>query len=144
MAKRSRWEGALVCAALLASAGTGCILRDLAKVRELEAVSEKYAYISGTARYESADASETSSPDEARWLVVYALTVPCDDDWTALKGLVDQQGSAEDPAGWARECEERVVRLRDELRLADHVVLQHSGFWYVRVAPGCYAVGAFV
>jgi hypothetical protein len=68
-------------------------------------------------------------------MVVYVVTVPCDDDWRAVKDLVDHRDRAGDPSKSTGEYREVANRLREKLKLADHVVLQRPGFWYVRVAP---------
>jgi hypothetical protein len=131
-------------AALFASAAAalgGCVVGELGKVRKTEAISRQYAYIAGSVRYDLPDPAER--PDEDRWIVVYVVSVPCSDEWRALANRVAESVSAEDRRSRESEYAELAARLGGELRLADHVVLQRSGFWYVRIAPGCYGVGAF-
>ena len=142
--RRGRLRGSLVCVALLAAAGvTGCILRDLAKVRETEAMDAHYAYIAGTVRYEASGAADAAHPNDAEWMVVYVFTLPCDDDWKTLKDLVERGTLPKDQSKWTGEFREVAERIRPKLQLAEHMVRQRSGFWYLRVAPGCYGVGAF-
>lgn len=141
--RKRRWQRARLWIALvLASSATGCIVMELAKVRETEAIAAQYAFIAGTVHYAS-NAADAARPEDAQWMVVYVLTVPCDDDWRALKELVRQRALPKDHWKWPREYEGLAARLRSKVRLADHMVLQRSGFWYVEVAPGCYGVGAF-
>jgi len=127
----------LITAVLLASmaaVATGCILIEMSKVRESEKKRAQYAYISGTV--------EANVPD-AEWMVVYIATVPCDEDWRAIRELVDRGELPSDRSQWTGELGELAQRIRDKTVLAEHVVLQRPGFWYVYVAPGCYGVGAF-
>jgi pimeloyl-ACP methyl ester carboxylesterase len=134
-------------AALLASTAagvTGCALRDLAKVRGVDAIQAQYAYIAGTVRYQASDAGEAAAPGDAEWMVVYVVTAPCDEDWRELKDLVDRRALPEDRSKWTGEHRALAERLRDKVQMAEHVVRRGAGFWYVRVAPGCYGVGAFV
>jgi pimeloyl-ACP methyl ester carboxylesterase len=117
---------------------------DLAKVRETEAIEAEYAYLAGTVRSAASHAPDASHPDAADWIVVYVLTVPCDADWKTLKDRVERGGLRGNGASAGDGYEDVAERLRGRVQLADHVVLQRSGFWYVRVAPGCCGVGAFV
>jgi len=144
--RRRRLRSALLRSVLFAAAAgiPGCILIDLAKVRETEAIGAEYAYLAGTVRLAASDAPDASRSDEAaEWIVVYALTVPCDADWKALKDRVERSGRRGNGASTNGGYQEVAERLRGKVQLADHVVLQRPGFWYVRVAPGCYGVGAF-
>jgi pimeloyl-ACP methyl ester carboxylesterase len=140
----------LACAVVATS---GCVVFDLAKVRETEAIERHYAYIAGTVAVHAPDGPTGARPqsgedgersEKADWVVVYVATMPCDDDWREMKEAVERGASGNGEAESRSLDPQLVERLRDKLKLADHVVLQGSGFWYVRVAPGCYGVGAFV
>ena len=79
--------------------------------------------------------------DSQAWLVVLVAEARCDEDWSALRDAMNRRGpptQAGDPALYAA-----FERARSGLRLVSHTVLQRPGRWYARLAPGCYAVGAF-
>jgi pimeloyl-ACP methyl ester carboxylesterase len=119
--------------ALLATLlSTGCIALELAETRASQKALAQYGYIGG--KVSAADASDG-------WLVVLIAALPCDDDWSLLRDAVkrgDDPARSEDP-----KLHAAFVHARDNLDLVDHVLLQHPGSWYTRLAPGCYAVGAF-
>lgn len=119
--------------ALLATLlATGCIALELAKTRESQQSLAEYGYVGG--RVAAADASDG-------WLVVLIASTPCDEDWSALRDAV---GRGEDPTQSADpKLRAAFARARERLSLVDHVLLQRPGSWYTRLAPGCYAVGAF-
>jgi pimeloyl-ACP methyl ester carboxylesterase len=123
---------AALCA-LLAGA-SGCALRDLAKVRETEEKKAQYATISGTVR---------SNHPDTEWIMVYVSTIPCDADWKAARKVIARGDFAGDPASWSEKTRAFAQRIGQKAQIADHVVLQRPGFWYVQLAPGCYGVGAF-
>jgi len=123
---------AALCA-LLAGA-SGCTLRELAKVRQTEEKEVQYATISGTVR---------SNHPDTEWIVVYIFTVPCDADWETMREVVANGGIAGDIAAWSEEARAFARKIGQKAQIADHVVLQRPGFWYVQLAPGCYGVGAF-
>ena len=122
---------------------TGCILMELAKVREAETIRAQHAYIAGTVDYQDPGASDASDPQDATWMVVYVVTLPCDDDWKMLRDLVERRALPMDPSKWTVQHRELAERIREKVQLAEHVVLRRPGFWYAHVAPGCYGVGAF-
>jgi pimeloyl-ACP methyl ester carboxylesterase len=111
---------------------SGCVLLDLAKTRESQQAMAQYGYVGG--KVAAADGGD-------EWLVVLIARLPCDDDWSLVRKAVRR---GEDPA---RSADPRLhaafAHARDDLDLVDHVLLQHPGSWYTRLAPGCYAVGAF-
>jgi pimeloyl-ACP methyl ester carboxylesterase len=76
-------------------------------------------------------------------MVVYAATVPCDDDWRALLAIAARSDAGEGIDLEGGDVEDLVARLEAKSVLADHIVLQRPGFWYVQLAPGCYGIGAF-
>jgi pimeloyl-ACP methyl ester carboxylesterase len=116
------------------TAATGCALLELSKVRHTEKKSARYAYVEGTVA--------TQRPSE-HWMVVYVVTVPCDEDWRELRERVERGQLASPPETWSDAAREQLRRSQDKVVLADHVVLQRPGRWYTRVAPGCYGVGAW-
>lgn len=127
----------LGCAALVAislSALSGCIILDLAKVRETERQAAQFSRVAGTV---------TSDLPEATWIVVYVSRVPCDDDWRALSERVHRGEVGPEPASWSPELRELAQRVTAKASIAEHIVLQRPGFWYAELAPGCYGVGAF-
>jgi pimeloyl-ACP methyl ester carboxylesterase len=124
---------ASVLCALLVGA-SGCVLRELAKVRETEEKAVQYATISGTVR---------SNHPDTEWIVVYVFTVPCDADWEAMREEITAGTVVGEPATWSEENRAFARRIGEKAQIADHVVLQRPGFWYVQLAPGCYGVGAF-
>jgi len=76
-------------------------------------------------------------------MVVLLMRIPCDDDWHAILAARDRGDLDVPPAQWTEDVRALHERLRDKLEIASHVLLQRSGRWYDRVAPGCYAVSAF-
>lgn len=123
---------AILCALLIGA--FGCTLRELAKVRETEQRAVQYATLSGTVR---------SSYPNTEWIVVYVFTMPCDADWEVVREAIASGDVAGDPATWSEESRAFARKVGANARVADHVVLQRPGFWYVTLAPGCYGVGAF-
>jgi pimeloyl-ACP methyl ester carboxylesterase len=119
--------------AVLTSA-TGCIIADLWKVRETEKKAAEYAYLEGSV------ATQTPS---AHWMVVFIARLPCDEDWQALREAVASGAPASPPETWSPELHELADRIEPKVTLTEHVVLQRPGRWYVRLLPGCYAVGAW-
>ena len=80
-------------------------------------------------------------PSSQGWLVVLIAQARCDEDWSALRDAMNRgeaPSKETDPELYAA-----FVRARSELKLVSHTVLQRPGRWYARLAPGCYAVGAF-
>jgi pimeloyl-ACP methyl ester carboxylesterase len=120
--------------ALAMTSVLGCSALDLWKVRATEEKSAAYAYVSGTVA-----AQEPS----ANWMVIFISRLPCDEDWRALREAMDRGVVAAPGQPWPREFEELEDRLLPKVTLVQHVVLQRPGFWYARLAPGCYGVGAF-
>jgi pimeloyl-ACP methyl ester carboxylesterase len=112
----------------------GCMLLELAKVREAEMLAARYASLSGTV---GADFPE------AQWVVVFMLAVPCDADWDALVEAVGPEGLDRDRTTWSAQTTALVDRVAARRVLAEYVVLRHPGYWYANLAPGCYGVGAF-
>jgi pimeloyl-ACP methyl ester carboxylesterase len=133
--RRSVGRRALAAAlcALLAGA-SGCTLIELRKVREVEERGVQYATISGTVR---------SNHPDTEWIVVYISTIPCDADWKEAREIIARGDLAADPASWSEETRAFAQKIGQKAQIADHVVLQRPGFWYVQLAPGCYGVGAF-
>jgi len=123
---------ALVAAALLASTASGCVLRDLWRVRESEQALAGRGWLGGTV--EPLDGSES-------WLVVLVAQLPCDEDWRVIRAA-GARGDAPG-AGVAPALRAALERARGKMGIAQHVVLERPGAWYARLAPGCYAVGAF-
>lgn len=121
-------------AVLVAVLASGCVLRELWQTRRSEQILSQYAYVEGTVASES-----VGEP----WMVVLLMRVPCDDDWRAFLAARDRGDLHAPPAEWSEDVRALQERLRDKLEIASHVVLQRPGRWYDRVAPGCYAVGAF-
>jgi len=117
--------------ALLATAASGCILGKLLETRRFEEVQARFGYVEGTVG--------GGLPGD-HWMVVYVVTVPCDDDWRALLAARDRAASV--PAA-APALDALIARLGDKVRIAAHFVLQKPGIWYTRLAPGCYGVGAY-
>ena len=116
------------------AATSGCILLDLSKVSASEKEAARFGYVAGTV--------ESDSPGTP-WMVVYAAMVPCDEDWRELLAIASRQEPGRAIDTQSEELEELVDRLEAKSALADHIVLQRPGFWYIQLAPGCYGIGAF-
>jgi len=74
-------------------------------------------------------------------MVVLIASVPCDEDWSALRDAVargEHPSQSTDP-----ELRSAFERARGKLQLVSHTLLQRPGRWYTGLTPGCYAVGAF-
>jgi pimeloyl-ACP methyl ester carboxylesterase len=123
----------LVLLAILVSS-PGCLLFDLAKVRETEAVAARYGLVSGTVRADF---------PEAEWVVVLMFALPCNADFDALVETVGPEGLGRDRRTWSAETTALVERVVGRPALADYVVLRRPGYWYAHLAPGCYGIGAF-
>ena len=127
----ARLAGVLVAAL----AGTsGCIMLELSKVSATEKEAARFGYVAGTV--------ESDSPGTP-WMVVYAAMVPCDEDWRELLALAARSEAGEAIDMESGDVVDLVERLRAKSVMADHIVLQRPGFWYVQLAPGCYGIGAF-
>jgi pimeloyl-ACP methyl ester carboxylesterase len=50
---------------------------------------------------------------------------------------------ASPPQTWSPELHELADRIETKVTLAEHVVLQRPGRWFVDLLPGCYGVGAW-
>ena len=73
--------------------------------------------------------------------MVLIASHPCDEDWSAFRDALargEDLAQTSDPALRAA-----FERARGKVQLVSHTLLQHPGRWYARLAPGCYAVGAF-
>jgi pimeloyl-ACP methyl ester carboxylesterase len=122
----------LASAALLALAASGCVVGDLWRTRESERALAAYGWIGGSV--EPADGSEG-------WLVVLVAQAPCDEDWSLVRDALARGDAAAASADPQRST--ALERGRGKMRIVQHVVLERPGAWYARLAPGCYAVGAF-
>ena len=121
-------------AVLVAALANGCVLRELWQTRRFEQVLAQYAYVEGTV---------ASGSGGEPWMIVLLARMPCDDDWRALLAARDRGDFQAPPDAWTEDLRALRDRLRDKIEIASHVVLQHPGRWYDRVAPGCYAASAF-
>jgi pimeloyl-ACP methyl ester carboxylesterase len=119
---------------ILSLTSTGCAVFDLLKTREAQKRSAEYGYLAGTV---------TTRVPGADWMVVYIVRSPCDASWNEFVTAVDQGVFEGSPEAWSAQTRELVARLRGGATVARHVLMQEPGFWYARVLPGCYAVGAF-
>jgi pimeloyl-ACP methyl ester carboxylesterase len=110
----------------------GCAVFDLLRVHESQRIMAKFGLVGGT----------VSAQDSAdSWLVVLIASLPCDEDWSALRDAVAR---GENPAASGDyRLQVAFEHARDRLELVSHTVLHRPGRWYSRLAPGCYAVGAF-
>jgi len=126
-------SGALACG-VLALLLSGCRIAELAKVRDTERMEARYARVSGTL-----------SPGEvdADWMVVYLARVDCDADWEAVRELSAEGRLRSRPDQWRPEDRALLEKVGESAVLAEHIVLQQPGPWWVDLAPGCYGVGAF-
>jgi pimeloyl-ACP methyl ester carboxylesterase len=122
----------LLCALLVGA--SGCVLRELSKVRETEAKKKQSGMISGTVR---------SDHPGTEWIVVYIFTLPCDADWKAMRETIESGNLPSDISKWSEETRAFARKIGQKARIAAHFVQQRPGFWYVQLAPGCYGVGAF-
>ena len=113
---------------------TSCALVDLAKVRETERLEARYARVSGTVSPGDVD---------AEWLVVFMARVECDADWALLRRRAGDGALASRKESWSAEDRALLERVGHKAVIAEHVVLQRPGPWWVELAPGCYGVGAF-
>ena len=110
----------------------GCAVGDILEVRESQKIIAEQSFLGGSV--EAADGSDG-------WMVVLIASVPCDEDWSALRDAVERgenPSQTSDPALRAA-----FARARGKFQLVSHTLLQHPGRWYAGLAPGCYAVGAF-
>ncbi len=123
-----------VAAVAAMTSATGCIIADLWKVRETEQAAAQYAYVGGTVT--------TQTPSD-HWIVVLIWSLPCDEDWRALREAVASGAAASPAETWSPELRELAQRIAPKLTLPEHQVLQRPGSWYVRLLPGCYGVGAW-
>jgi pimeloyl-ACP methyl ester carboxylesterase len=129
---RGAAHGELRVFPLLALLLAGCAIGDLIKIRESQNILAERSLLGGTV--EAADGADT-------WMVVLIATVPCDEDWSAVR---DALVRGEDPSQSADpELRAAFERARGKLRIVSHTQLQHPGRWWTGLAPGCYAVGAF-
>jgi pimeloyl-ACP methyl ester carboxylesterase len=127
----ARLAGALV----VALAGTsGCILLDLSKGSATDREVARLGYVAGTV---------ASDSPETQWMVIYAAMVPCDEDWRELLAIAARTETGEAIDTGSEAFKALGGRLEAKSVLADHIVLQRPGFWYVQLAPGCYGIGAF-
>jgi Lecithin:cholesterol acyltransferase len=117
---------------LLAMLLGGCVVGDLLEVRRSQKVLAEQSFVGGTVA--AADGADT-------WMVVLIASVPCDEDWSALR---DAAGRGEHPSQSADPALRAAFeRAREKVQLVSHAMLKHPGRWYSGLAPGCYAVGAF-
>lgn len=112
----------------------GCALFELAKVRETEKLDAEYGRISG---------SVSPGDVEATWMVIYVFKVACDEDWSNVRQRVADGTLKADPDTWSPEIDALFDRIDRKVSLAEHMVRQRPGVWWVDLAPGCYGVGAF-
>jgi pimeloyl-ACP methyl ester carboxylesterase len=126
-APRRRRPGNLALLAA-ASALAGCTALDLLETKRASQTAERYAYAAGRVA--------TEVPSEHP-LVVFIVGLECD-AWRELRAALAARGPL--PPDAAPELSER---LANRWQLVAHVVRERPGLWYERLAPGCYAVGAF-
>jgi pimeloyl-ACP methyl ester carboxylesterase len=118
--------------ALAAAAGAGCAALDLLEVRRAERTAAEYAHIGGQVA--------TKVPSEHP-LVVLVFRVDCG-DWRTLRAALEP-GEAARGGPPAADAAALTARVRGRAELVAHVVRETPGFWYARLAPGCYGVAAF-
>jgi hypothetical protein len=107
----------------------GCALLE---IRESQKILAQQAYLGGTVAAEAGGEG---------WMVVLIASLPCDEDWSALRDAVirgENPAQSSDPG-----LKAAFERAREKFQLVSHTILQRPGRWYARLAPGCYAVGAF-
>ena len=114
---------------LLASLLAGCAAIE---IRESQKIIAEQSFLGGTV--EAADGTDA-------WMVVLIASVPCDEDWSALRDAVARGENPPESADPGLRA--AFERARGKLRLVSHTLLQRPGRWYTGLTPGCYAVGAF-
>lgn len=129
----SRSAGRRATAGLLALVGAtvaGCIALDLAGARRANRAVAQFAHLSGNV--------STQAPSEHP-LVVLIVRIDCA-DWRQARAVIESL-----PKPLPAVPPPELVALREEghWQLVAHVVRERPGFWFTRVAPGCYGVGAF-
>ena len=117
---------------LVGAVAAGCTAFDLLGVRRSERKVGQFAHLSGHV--------STQLPSEHP-LVVLIVRLDCA-DWREARALIESLPNPL-PAAPSPEIVALTEKLKGRWQLAAHFVRERPGFWFARVAPGCYGVGAF-